>query len=79
MQLEELLKKGYIRLSVSPWVAPILFVKKKDDMMRICFNFKKLNKVMVKNTYPFPMIDELFYQLRGAHLFSKIYLRYGYH
>jgi hypothetical protein len=79
MQLEELLKKGYICPSVSPWGAPVLFVKKKDGMLRLCIDFRKLNKVTVKNKYPLPRIDDLFDQLRGAQIFSKIDLRYGYH
>jgi hypothetical protein len=79
VQLEELLKKGYIRPSVSPWGVPILFAKNKDGMLRICIKFRQLNKVTVKNKYPFPRIDDLFDQLRGAHIFSKIDLIYGYH
>jgi hypothetical protein len=65
MQLEELLKKGYIRPSVSPWGALVLFVKKKDGTLRLCIDFRKLNKVTVKNKYHFPRIDDLFDQLRG--------------
>jgi hypothetical protein len=57
MQLEELLKKGYIRPSVSPWVAPILFVKKKDGTLRLCIDFRQLNKYTIKNKYPLPRID----------------------
>ena len=79
MQLEELLKKGYIRPSVSPWGAPVLFVKKKDGTLRLCIDYRQLNKEMVKNKYPLPRIDDLFDQLRGAKVFSKIYLRSGYH
>jgi hypothetical protein len=79
MQLEELLKKGYIHPRVSPWSAPILFVKKKDGTLRICIDFKQLKKVTVKNKYPFPRIDDLFDQLRGAHIFSNINIRYEYH
>jgi hypothetical protein len=59
-QLEEILRKGYIRPSVSPWGAPILFVKKKDRMLRMCIDFRQLNKVTVKNKYPLPRIDNLF-------------------
>jgi hypothetical protein len=65
MQLEELLKKGYIRPSVSPWGAPILFVKKKDGKLKLCIDFRKLNKTIVKRKYPLPIIDYLFDQLRG--------------
>jgi hypothetical protein len=79
MQLEELLKKGYIHPSVSPWGAPILFVKKKDGTLRLCIDFKQVNKIIVKNKYPFPRIDDLFDQLKGAKIFSKIDLRSSYH
>jgi hypothetical protein len=79
MKLEELLKKGYIRPSVSPWGAPVLFVKKKDGTLRLCIDFRQLNKVTVKNKYPFPRIDDLFDQLKGENIFSKIDLRSGYH
>jgi hypothetical protein len=79
MQLEEILKKGYIHPSVSPWGAPILFMKKKDGALRLCIDFRQLNKVIVKNKYPLPRINDLFDQLRGAHIFSKIDLRSGYY
>ena len=79
MQLEEILKKGYICQSVSPWGAPVLFVKKKDGKLRLCIDFKQLNKVTAKNKYPLPRIDDLFVQLKDAKIFSKIYLRSGYH
>jgi hypothetical protein len=79
MQLEELLKKGYIRPSVSPWGAPVLFVKKKDGTLRLCIDFRQLNKVTIKNKYPLPRIDDLFDQLKDARIFSKIDLRSGYH
>jgi hypothetical protein len=72
LQLEELLKKGYIRPSVSPWGAPVLFVKKKDGTLRLCIDFRQLNKVTVKNKYPLPRIDDLFDQLNDAKIFSKI-------
>ena len=78
-QLQDLLSKGFIRPSVSPWGAPVLFVKKKDGTMRICIDYRQLNKVTVKNKYPLPRIDDLFDQLQGALLFSKIDLRSGYH
>jgi hypothetical protein len=71
MQLEELLKKGYICPSVSPWGVPVLFVKKKDGMLRLCIDFRQLNKVTMKNKYPFPRIDDLFDQLRGAGYFPR--------
>ncbi|KAL0546240.1 hypothetical protein IC582_016146 [Cucumis melo] len=79
VQLQELLDKGFIRPSVSPWVAPVLFVKKKDGSMRLCIDYRELNKVTVKNRYPLPRIDDLFDQLQGATVFSKIDLRSGYH
>jgi hypothetical protein len=79
MQLEELLKKGYICPSVSPWGAPVLFVKKKDGTLRLCIDFRQLNKVTIKNKYPLPRIDDLFDQLKDARIFSKIDLRLGYH
>ena len=78
-QLQELLDKGYIRPSVSPWGAPVLFVKKKDGSMRLCIDYRELNRITVKNRYPLPRIDDLFDQLQGAKYFSKIDLRSGYH
>ena len=79
IQLQELLDKGFIRPSVSPWGAPILFVKKKDGSMRLYIDYRELNKVTVRNKYPLPWIDDLFDQLQGACVFSKIDLRSGYH
>jgi hypothetical protein len=79
MQLKELMKKGYICPSVSPWGAPILFVKNKDGTLRLCIDFKQLNKVSVKNKYPLLGIDDLFDQLKDAKICSKIDLRSGYH
>jgi hypothetical protein len=64
---------------VSPWGAPVLFMKKKDGMLRLCIDFRQLNKVTVKNKYPLPRIDDLFDQLKDAKIFSKIDLRSGYH
>ncbi|KAD4178196.1 hypothetical protein E3N88_26787 [Mikania micrantha] len=78
-QLQDLLDKGFIRPSISPWGAPVLFVKKKDGSMRMCIDYRELNKVTVKNRYPLPRIDDLFDQLQGAKWFSKIDLRSGYH
>eukprot|EP00268_Persea_americana_P054813 TRINITY_DN6322_c0_g1_i1.p1 TRINITY_DN6322_c0_g1~~TRINITY_DN6322_c0_g1_i1.p1 ORF type:complete len:1140 (-),score=111.45 TRINITY_DN6322_c0_g1_i1:645-4064(-) len=78
-QLEELLDKGFIRPSVSPWGAPVLFVKKKDGTLRMCIDYRQLNQVTIKNKYPLPCIDELFDQLQGVKYFSKIDLRSGSH
>ena len=78
-QLQELLEKDYIQPSVSPWGALILFVKKKDGTLRLCIDYRQLNKVTVKNKYPLPRVDDLFDQLQGAQVFSKIDLRSGYH
>jgi len=78
-QLEELLDRGFIRPSMSPWGAPVLFVKKKDGSMRMCIDYRQLNQATVKNKYPLPRIEELFDQLQGAQFFSKIDLRSGYH
>ncbi|WJZ84253.1 hypothetical protein VitviT2T_003866 [Vitis vinifera] len=79
IQLQELLDKGFIRPSVSPWGAPVLFVKKNDGSMRLCIDYRELNKVTVRNKYPLPRIDDLFDQLQGACVFSKIDLQSGYH
>ncbi|KAL0561539.1 hypothetical protein IC582_001972 [Cucumis melo] len=79
VQLQELLDKGFIRPSVSPWGAPVLFVKKKDGSMHLCIDYRELNKVTIKNRYPLPRIDDLFDQLQGATVFSKIDLRSRYH
>lgn len=78
-QLQELLDKRYIRPSVSPWGAPVLYVKKKDGGLRLCIDYRELNQVTIKNKYPLPRIDDLFDQLKGAGTFSKIDLRSGYH
>ncbi|GJT37353.1 putative reverse transcriptase domain-containing protein [Tanacetum coccineum] len=78
-QLQELQDKGFIRPSHSPWGAPVLFVKKKDGSFRMCIDYRELNKLIVKNRYPFPRIDDLFDQLQGSHYFSKVDLRSGYH
>lgn len=77
--LEELLTKGSIRPSVSPWGAPVLFVKKKDGSLHLFIDYRQLNKVMIKNRYPLPCIDVLFDQIKGAKVFSKIDLKSGYH
>nr|GEV50153.1 retrovirus-related Pol polyprotein from transposon TNT 1-94 [Tanacetum cinerariifolium] len=71
--------KGFIRPSHSPWGAPVLFVKKKDDSFRMCIDYRELNKLTNKNRYPLLKIDELFDQLQGSRYFSTIYLLSGYH
>jgi len=78
-QLQELLEKRFIRPSVSPWGAPVMFVKKKYGTQRMCIDYRQLKKVTIKNKYPFPHIDDLFDQLQRARVFSKIDLRSGYH
>ncbi|GKE37902.1 putative reverse transcriptase domain-containing protein, partial [Tanacetum coccineum] len=78
-QLKELSDKGFIRPSSSPWGAPVLFVKKKDGSFWMCIDFRELNKLTVKNRYPLPRIDDLFDQLQGSSVYSKIDLRSGYH
>ena len=78
-QVVELQQKGFIRPSISPWGAPVLFVKKKDGSLRLCIDYRELNRVTIKNKYPLPRIDDLFDQLREPALFSKIDLKSGYH
>lgn len=78
-QLELLLDKGYIRPSNSPYGAPVLFAKKKDGTLRMCVDYRALNKVTIKNKYPIPRVDELLDQLTGAKLFSRLDLKSGYH
>ena len=78
-QLEELLSKGFIQPSTSPWGAQVLFVKKKDGSLRLCINYRQLNRATIRNQYPLPRIYELFDQLHGSRVYSKIYLRLGYH
>ncbi|GJR55004.1 putative reverse transcriptase domain-containing protein [Tanacetum coccineum] len=78
-QLKELSDKGFIRPSSSPWGAPVLFVKKKDRSFQMCIDYWELNKLTVKNRYPLPRIDDLFDQLQGLSVYSKIDLRLGYH
>ena len=79
VQIQELQDKGFIRPSTSPWGDPVLFVKKKDKTLRLCIDYRQLNKVTIKNRYPLPRIDDLFNQLIGARVYSKIDLRTGYH
>ncbi|GKE98195.1 putative reverse transcriptase domain-containing protein, partial [Tanacetum coccineum] len=78
-QLQELSEKGFICPSSSPWGAPVLFVKKKDGSFRMCIDYRKLNNLTVKNRYPLPRIDDLFDQLQGSSVYSKIDMRSGYH
>jgi hypothetical protein len=78
-QIDELLEKGYIRPSTSPWAAPVLFVEKKVGTKRMCIDYRSLNEVTIKNKYPLPRIEHMFDQLRGASVLSKIDLRSGYH
>ena len=79
VQIQELLGKGFIRPSDSPWGAPVLFAKKKDKTLRLCIDYRQFNRVTIKNRYPLPRIDDLFDQLRGARVYSKIDLRTCYH
>ena len=79
VQLQELLNKGFIRPSTSQWGAPVLFAKKKGKTLRLCIDYRQLNMVTIKNRYPLPRIDDLFDQLRGARVYSKIDLHTGYH
>ena len=78
-QLQELLDKGFIRPKVSPLGAPVLFVKKKDGTIRMCIDYQQINKVIVKNKYPMLRIEDLFDQLKGMGVLSKIDLRSGYY
>jgi hypothetical protein len=79
MHIEQLLKKGYIFPSMSPWGAIVVFVMKKDGTLRLCIDFRQLNKVNITNKYPLPRIDDLINQLKGTIIFSKIELRSGYY
>ena len=79
VQMEELVSKGFVKPSTLVWGAPVLFVKKNDGSLRLCIDYIELNKVTIRNQYPLPRIDDLFYQLQGARVFSKIDMRSGYH
>ena len=79
VQVQELLDKGFIRPITSPWGAPVLFSKKRDKTLRLCIDYRQLNWDTIKNRYPLPRISDLFDQLRGARVYSKIDLRTGYH
>jgi len=78
-QLDELIENGFIRLSRSPYAAPVIFVRKKDGSIRLCIDYRALNKITIKNKYPIPRIDDLLDQLKDAKVFSKIDLRSGYY
>jgi hypothetical protein len=78
-QLADMLSKGLIRPSASPWGSPVIFVDKRDGTIRLCVDYHKLNEVTIKNKYPLPKIEDLFDQLNGAKVFSEIYLHTGYH
>ncbi|GKF73179.1 hypothetical protein Tco_0219511, partial [Tanacetum coccineum] len=78
-QLQELFNRGFIRPSSSPWGAPVLFVKKKDGYFWMCIDYRELNRLTVKNRYPLSRIDDLFDQLQGSKVYSKIDMRFGYH
>ena len=73
------MSKGFVRLSTSPWGAPVLFVKKNDGSLRLCIDYRELNKVTIRNQYPLPRIDDRFDQLQRARVFSKIDPKSGYH
>jgi hypothetical protein len=78
-QLDELESKGFIQESISPWGSPVIFVDKRDGGRIMCGDFRNLNNLTIKNKYPLPRIQDLFDQVHGARVFSKIDLRYGYH
>ena len=78
-QLQELLDKGFIQPSGSPWGASVLFVKKKDGTLQMCIDYRQINKVIVKNKYPLLRIEDLFDKLKGESIFSKIDLQSGYY
>jgi hypothetical protein len=78
-QIAELQSKGFIHPSSSPWGAPVLFMEKKDGTQRMCVDYRSLNEVTIKNKYPLLRIEDLFEQMKGASVFSKIDLRLGYH
>jgi len=79
MQLKELLDLGFIKPSISPWGAPVIFVKKKDGSLQLCIDYRELNRATIKNRYLIPRINDLFDQMKGVAVFSKIDLRSGYH
>jgi hypothetical protein len=78
-QIAELQSKGFICPSSSPWGAPVLFIEKKDGTQQMCMDYHSLNEVTIKNKYPLPQIEDLFEQMKGASVYSKIDLRSSYH
>ena len=78
-QVDDLVRKGFVRESISPWGAPVIFVDKRDGCRRMCGDYRNLNNVTIKNKYPLPRIQDLFDQVQGARVFSKIDLRSGYY
>jgi hypothetical protein len=79
IQLQELLDKEYIKPSVSPWGAPVLFVKNKDGTVILCIDYRQLNKMTINNKYPLPRTNDMFDQVGGAKIFSNLDLRSSYH
>lgn len=75
IQLKEQLDLGFIKKYISPWGAPVIFVKKKDGSLRLCIDYRDLNRATINNRYPMPQIDDLFGQIKGASIYSKIDLR----
>ena len=78
LESKELIEEGFIRPIISPWRAPVMFVKKKDKSMRLCINYRKLNRITVKDKYPLPQVDDLLDQLKDFYVYLKINLRSGY-
>ena len=77
LTFNDLIYKGFMQQSISPWGSPVLFVKNNNGYLRMCIDYRQLNKVTIENKYPLPKIDEFFYQFLAASYFSKIDLRFG--